>query len=146
MPKHACNSKVTQLNYVLLRKKDVLAFYVSVEDLPVMNVLHAETDLCEPIHDLRFLKIPATLVCYQLRNVTTVGIVHHNAKVALFRLVELPESHDVRMVEHLEDLGLLQRLFFLPLTHLRNVDLLDHAQVFIALTLDQVSFAKGSFA
>lgn len=58
--------------------------------------------------------------------------------------VEFAESYDVWVVEHLEDLGLPQGLLFLSFAHIGNVNLLDHAEVSVALALDQICLAKGS--
>ena len=66
--------------------------------------------------------------------------------MTLLGLVELSEGDDVRVIEHLKNLGFLERLFLLSLAHLSNVHLLNDAQVTIALTLHEVSFSKGTLS
>ena len=60
--------------------------------------------------------------------------------------VELAERHDVWMVKNLKDLCFLQRLFFLTLAHICNVDLLNYTEVTVAFAFDQIGFAKGTLA
>ena len=60
--KDSCNAEIAKFDDVLLCNKDILALDVSVEDLAVVDMLHAETDLSEPIHDLRLGEVPAALI------------------------------------------------------------------------------------
>ena len=62
------------------------------------------------------------------------------------RLVELSEGDNVRVIEHFKNLGLLECLLFLTLTHIRNVHLLDDTKVTIALTLHEIRLAKGTLS
>lgn len=53
MSKDASNAEISQLDNVLLCEEHVLALDVSVEDLAIVHVLHAQADLRKPVHDLR---------------------------------------------------------------------------------------------
>lgn len=52
MAKHSCNSEITELDNVLLCQENILAFYITVKDLAIVNVLHPEANLSEPVHYL----------------------------------------------------------------------------------------------
>ena len=71
-----------------------------MEDFTVVNVLHAETDLGEPIHNLWFRKVPTTLVRDEFGEVTTVCEIHDDAQVSFFGFVEFSESDNVWMVKY----------------------------------------------
>ena len=117
-----------------------------MQDLAIVHMLQTEADLSEPVHDLCFREVASSLVCDHLSKITTVSIVHYDAQVTLLRLVELAESDDVRMIQYFENLCLLECLFFFALTHVRDVDLLDHTKITVALALDKVRFTKRALS
>lgn len=101
MAKDSRNAEVAELDDVLLGNEDILALDVSVEDFAIVDVLQAEADLGEPVHDLGFGEVPATLVGDEFGEVSAVGEVHDDAQVSLLRLVEFSESDDVWVIQHL---------------------------------------------
>lgn len=117
VPQHPGNAKVPNLDQALLGQEYVLALDVAMQYLSVVDVLHAEANLGEPVQDLVLRKIPSPLLLYLLGEVAAIGKVHDDAKVTFFGLVRFPESHDVGMVEYFEDLRLLQRLNPFFFTH-----------------------------
>jgi hypothetical protein len=56
------NSKVSQLDNSLLCHKHILAFYISVQNFTVMHMLHAQTDLSEPVENLALGEVAAMLL------------------------------------------------------------------------------------
>jgi hypothetical protein len=59
---HFGNPEVSYLDDTLLGNENVLAFKVSVKNLTVVDVLHAQTDLCEPVENLIFSNRLAALL------------------------------------------------------------------------------------
>ena len=57
--------------------------------------------------------------------VASVRVVHHDAKLSLFRFVDFAEANDVRMLEHFQDLGFPQSLPSLILIHVLDIYLFD---------------------
>ena len=78
MAKDASDSEITELDDVLLREEDVLALDIAMKNLTVVHVLHAQTYLREPVHDLRLGKVATSLVRNQFGDVATICVVHHN--------------------------------------------------------------------
>ena len=60
-----------------------------------------------------------------LCQITSIGVVHDDAKLTLFRLVDLLEANDVRVVEHFENLGLSERRLLVFFAHLLDVNLFN---------------------
>lgn len=56
-----CDSKITDLDNTLFSQEDILGLEVSVNDLPVVNVLHAQANLSKPVEHLRFGEVLAPL-------------------------------------------------------------------------------------
>ena len=100
MSQHPRDSEISQLNDVLLGNEDILALDVSMQNLAVVDVLHAQTYLGEPVHNLGLGEVSASLIGDELGQISTVSKVHYYAQVALLRLVEFSECHDVRVVKH----------------------------------------------
>ena len=123
-----------------------------MQDLLVVTVLHGECDLGEPVEELILSHVVfPTLAIDSLEalldfalQVTIVGIVHHNAQLALFGLVHLTETHNVGMVQHLQNFGLVKGLAAFLFAHLCDVDLLDDSVGVVRKTLHQVGSSKGA--
>ena len=106
MLKNSCNTEITKLDNALLCHEHILALDVSVQNLSVMHMLHAQTNLSKPIQNLGLRKVSPFLVLDSLGQITTIGIVHHDAEVTFFGFVGFAESHNVGMIEDLENLCL----------------------------------------
>ena len=52
MLEHARNTEITDFNLAWLRHEDVLSFQISVQDLPIMDMLDGKGHLDEPVQDL----------------------------------------------------------------------------------------------
>ena len=80
-----------------------------MQDFFVVYVFHCEADLRKNIQQLVLrpvLGLAARVFCLcailNLRlEVTTICVIHHDAKFALFCLVDFSETHDIGMVQHL---------------------------------------------
>lgn len=96
---HLCNPEVPEFDHVALGQEDVLALQVPVQHFAVVDVLHREADLHELVEDHVFLKEVAALARRNLLGeVTSVGLVHHYAQLALLGFVNFPEFDNVRVV------------------------------------------------
>jgi len=87
-----------------------------------MDMLHSQTELCEPIEYLIFGKRPVSLLLDLLTDITTVGIVHDDTQLPFFGLKCFYKLDDIWMLQMFYDLSLLQRLLFLVLTHPTNIN------------------------
>ena len=117
-----------------------------------MNMFKRQTYLCEPVENMVLgpvLQLTSIFVSrlvlflYTPLEITAISEVHDDAKLTLFSFVDLPEPHDVGVVQHLENLGFSQSLFSLLFGHLLYIDLLNDSQSFIALTLHEIRRPKG---
>jgi len=107
-----------------------------VQNLAVVDVLHSEAHLSEPVENDILRKVfhfPDTLACLLLlfhfiSKIAVVCKVHDDAELTCFSLVHFLEANDVGVVKHFKDLGLPigGSLFFLA--QLLNVNLLDHGE------------------
>ena len=121
-----------------------------MQNFLIMAVLHGEANLREPVQKLILSKVilPALSIdCLKALldlalEVAIVSIIHHDAQLSLLCLVDFAETHDVGVVEYLQNFGLVQSLPPLLFAHLRNVDLLDDAEGVVRLALDFVGRAK----
>ena len=86
-----------------------------MDHFSIVNVLHPEANLCEPVQDLIFRKGPAALGLDPPLQVTTVTEVHNDAQFASFGLEDLDEGDNIGVVKGFQESGLLQRLFLLTL-------------------------------
>jgi hypothetical protein len=84
-----------------------------MQDLPVMNMLHPETNLCEPVKNLAFAEIPTSLGFDSLLHVATIGIVHDNMHLLLLSFVDFSEFDDVWMAQSVKNLGFFDSFFAL---------------------------------
>lgn len=113
-----------------------------MNDLPVVDMLHAQTNLCEHVQYLVFWQQSTTLLFQKLRQIASIGIVHHDAELAFWRSEYLNEPNDVRMLQVFDDLGLLESFFLVILTHLFNVNGFEDAQDTVYFSLDQKCFSE----
>lgn len=99
----------------------------------VMNVFKSEANLRKPVQNFIFVKklqfslgrsqfILVFDLCLQI---TSITIVHNNAELSFFCLVNFSETCDIRMVEDFENLSFSECLLAFFLTHLSDVYLLD---------------------
>ena len=129
------NTEVTHFHLAIFRHKHVLRFDVSVQYLPVVNMLDGQTYLCKPIEDLILtpvLGLPACILglfdrCLHMGlQVSVVSVLHDDAKLPFLGSVNLMELDDVRVIKNFQNLCLLERFFPLFITHILDVNLLDY--------------------
>ena len=86
-----------------------------MQDFLVVAMLDSQRDLSEPVEKFifRHVVLPAlpissleSLLDLALE-VSIVCIVHHDTQLALLRLVDFAELHDIGMVEDFENFGLV---------------------------------------
>ena len=78
-----------------------------MQDFPVMTMLQSKAYLCEPVQHLVFREVVESssglpllmLFLDSALQITTISIVHHNAKLALLSLVHLSEPNDAWMIK-----------------------------------------------
>ena len=107
-----------------------------MQNLAVVAVLERQADLREPVQDLilrevvlghlRLALVPSLKFLDLQRHVAAISVVHHDAELALLRLVHLLEADDVRVVEHLKNLCFSECRLLVILAHLLDVNLFDH--------------------
>ena len=140
------DAKVTKFDKPLFRQEHILALDISMQDLPVVDMLHAKTNLGKPVKNLRLRKVPSLLLLDGCSQISTICIVHHDTQVSFLGLIRFPEPDNIWMIEYLQDLCFLQCLYPFLLAHLGNDDLFDDSQRFVAWALHQKCFAKCAFA
>ena len=84
-----------------------------MDDLPIMDMFHAQTYLREPVEYLRLGEWPAFLRLDPSLQVSTVTVVHDDAKLPSLRLEDFYKCHNVGMAKSFQKSRLLQRLFLL---------------------------------
>lgn len=116
-----------------------------------MDMFKCQTNLGEPIEHVvlaPILQLPSRLLLLLILvlnpslEVAAVGVVHHDAKLTLLRFVDLPEAHNVWVLQDLKNLGFAQCLPPFVLVHILNVDLLDYSVSLVRLALHKVSSSK----
>ena len=115
-----------------------------MQNLSVVHMLEPQADLSEPVKDLRLGKEPTTLLLDHFLEIPSVCVVHNDAQLALFSLIDLAETNNIGMIQDLQDLSLLESVLPLILAHLPNVDLLDDGELLSALALHQKGLTEGS--
>jgi hypothetical protein len=121
---NSCNTEITDFNGPILVHKDVLSLEISMQDLPIVNVLDGKRHLDKPVEDLVLTVADFSnlfLVGYFGVQVSPVCIVHDDAEAALIHK-RLFVSDDVRMAHRLQDVHLVDGVLTLFTVHLRNVD------------------------
>ena len=117
-----------------------------MNDLPIMDMLHTQANLREPVQDLVFREGPTTLGFDPPLQVSTIAEVHYDAELAPFRFEHFDEGDDVWVIEGLQQACLLQRLFLLSFRHPRNVYHFHYAHVTIVDSSHLKRLSKGAFA
>lgn len=102
--------------------------FLSGRAVPVVDVLHSQTDLDEPVQDLLLgQRVPAVLgAADAVGEVSARRVLHHDVQLLLGGAVDLLEPHDVLVVQQLQDLRFLLGGFLLVGGEVGEVDLLDH--------------------
>lgn len=145
--KHRRDTEVAQLDDLVLGEEDVAGFDVAVENASVVQILDGETRLGEEIDELVFAEaLPGLLELFEVaREVSGVGILHDDVQVGVL-LAEFAVSHDVGVVQRLEDVNLVVRVLALPGGELHQVDVLDD-EVLLGLGVqDEMGLAEAALA
>lgn len=124
MLEHSCDTEVTNFYGPILVHKDVLCFQVSVQDLPIVDVLDGESHLHEPVEDLVLAIANFTyflLVCNLGIQIAAICIVHYYTK-ASFVHEGLFVRDNVRMPHCLEHMYLVDCVFSLLPVHLGDIN------------------------
>ena len=68
---HLGDAQISYLDETARCHEDVLSLQIPVDDFPVMNVLHTQTDLSKPVQNLILRKWSTALVLYPFLQITT---------------------------------------------------------------------------
>lgn len=115
-----------------------------MNDLPIMNMLHTQANLREPVQDLVFREGPTTLGLHTSLKISTIAEVHNDAELTSFSFKNFDESDNVWVIESLQQACLLQSLFFLSFRHPRYVYHLHNAHVTIVDPSHLKGLSKGA--
>ena len=96
---HSCNAQISNLHEAIFRQENVLTFKISMDDLPIMDMFHTQTYLREPVKYLRLRERSATLRLDPPLQVSTVAVVHDDAKLSSLRLEDFYKCHNVGMAK-----------------------------------------------
>ena len=107
-----------------------------MNDFPVMDMLHAETQLRKPVQNLTFREWTTHLLFNFAREISAIRKVHYDAQLALLGFVNFDEFDDVWMLQDLKQPGFLKNLLLLAVGHFMDVDLLHHTLKSIRLPAD----------
>lgn len=111
-----------------------------------MDVLDGQTDLSEPVQDLRFrqhlLSLPRLL--YFLAEIASIRVAHENIEVALLCLEGTLETDNIRVVQRLQNLRLPHGLIDLRLRHSHDFYLLEDQHFICVSVANQVALAVGT--
>ena len=142
MLEHSCNTEITKFNDVGLSQKHILTLYVTMKNFSIVHVLQPQADLSEPVEYETLAKEAAPLLLNHFLEITPVCIVHHDAELALFGLVNLTESDYVGMIQCFENFGFFKRVVSLVFTHFPDVHLLYHSHFLGRLTFHEEGLAE----
>lgn len=142
---HFGNTEISDFYDSFFCQEDIGSFYVSMDNFPIVHMLHAEAHLSKPIQDLIFAKRPPSLLFDFLSNITAISIVHDDTELAFFSLEGLNKLDDVGMLHVLDNFGLLESFLFFALTHSSDVDDFHDAHEAVAHSLDEIGFSKRTF-
>ena len=84
-----------------------------MDHFPVMNMLHTQADLSEPVKNLVLREWPPSLRFNPTLQVTTITVIHDDAKLAFLSLENFNEGDNIWMAERFQKSSLLKRLFLL---------------------------------
>jgi len=85
MLQNPCNSKVANLNLIVLSHKYVLCLEIPVKNFAVMNMLNCKSHLHKPVEQQVFWYklLDLLLVLDFLVHVSSIGVIHHNTQELL---------------------------------------------------------------
>ena len=138
------DSEIADLDKALLSHEDILTFKVTVNYFAIMNVLHSEAYLSEPIEDLVLRERSTALVLDPFLQITTVAVVHDDAKLASLSFEDLNKGHDVRMIECFQQSCFLDSFSLFALRHALNVNHLHNTHVGVLDSSDEKGLAERS--
>lgn len=126
MLQYSSNSKVANLDLIVLSHEDVLSLEISVQNFPVMNVLDGKSHLHKPVKQLLLWDqlLDFLLILNLLIHVAAICIVHDDAKKLLIHKA-LSVCDDVRVAHGLENAYLIESVLFLLFLHIANIDNLE---------------------
>ena len=84
-----------------------------MDDFSIVNVLHAEANLCEPVQNLILRERPASLRLDPSLQVATIAEVHNDTEFSSFGFEHFDERDDVWVAERFQKPRLLQGFFLL---------------------------------
>ena len=114
--------------------------------LAVVHVFESKADLREPIKNLIFIEELTFLILDFFGEISSIGVLHHNAKPLFFSHKDLFKPDDVRMFKLLKNFGFLEGFLFLVIRHGDYVHLLDHPELLVLVRLDEEGLAKCSLS
>ena len=124
MLQNACNAEIANFNGSILIHKNVLCLQVSMQDLPIVDVLNRESHLDEPVENLVLAVAYFTylfLICYFRIQIAAIGVIHYNAETALIHK-RFFVGDNIGMTHSLEDMHFIDGIFALLPVHLAHVN------------------------
>ena len=118
------NSKISNFDLTTLCHEDILSLQISVEDLPIVDVLDSQGHLDEPVEDLVFSVTHFAyflLICYPCIQIVAVCIVHNDAQTPLIHETFFV-CDDVRMSHCFEHMHFIDGILSLLAVHLRYIN------------------------
>ena len=104
-----------------------------MQDFPIVAMLDSEANLGEPVEDHIFGKILSPLLALRSLlfdfggEIASICIIHDDAQLSFLGFVDFSEMNDIRVIEHLQDLGFLDGILLFLLRHARNIYFLDYS-------------------
>ena len=124
MLQNSCNSEISNFDLAALCHEDILSLQISVEDLPIVDVLDSQSHLYKPVQDL-VLSVAHfayfLLICNPCIQIVAVCIVHNDAQTPLIHETFFV-SDDVRMSHCFEHMHFIDGIFSLLAVHLRYIN------------------------
>ena len=117
-----------------------------MDDFSIVDMLHTKAHLSEPVQNLVLAEVTASLLFQFTREITSISVVHDDAELSFSCLKCLDEFNDIGVLQMLDDLGLLQCLFFLVFAHALDIDDLHDALKLVWHPFNQVSFSKRALS
>ena len=117
-------TKITDFDKPFLRCENVLSFEISVENFPIVDMLHGKRHLNEPVENLvlSIAHLPNLLL---VRNfgvqVAAISVVHHDAEAPLVH-EGLFVGNNIWVPHCLKHVDLIDGIFSLLAVHLRDIN------------------------
>jgi hypothetical protein len=104
---HFGNAKVAKFDNSSLRQKYILCFQISVQDLAIVHMLHRQADLREPVQNLILRHVSTFFFLFFdfALEITSIGVIHNDAKLPLFGFIDFFEMYDIWMIQDLQYFG-----------------------------------------